>query len=240
MHKEIEYLTKYLPTDKLEEGLSRLEKGEAVQYIVGTVNFYGNELVVNPSVLIPRFETEELVYKTASYIQKYFEKPVRIADIGTGSGCIAIALKKKLEGAIIDAVDISLEALFVARENARKNDVEIKFLEGNLLDPLIGPYDVLISNPPYIDSSEEVMEVVRENEPHLALYADHNGLACYEEILGKASCILSSKNLIAFEIGELQGSMVKDLALHFFPKAKVTIEKDMQGRDRFVFIWNQE
>ena len=123
---DIEYLKKYLPEDKLEEGLKRLEKGEPVQYIVGNVDFYGLIFNVNPCVLIPRFETEELVSKTIEYIKRYFNYPIKVVDLGTGSGCIAVTLKHKLGNSIdMSAVDISKDALEVAKENARNNNADI-------------------------------------------------------------------------------------------------------------------
>lgn len=230
---DIEYLNKYLEKDKLEDGLHQLEKGIPVQYIVGNVNFYGYEIAVNPSVLIPRFETEELVSKTIEYLKD--KKNLKIADIGTGSGCIAIALKKKLN-CEVDAVDISSDALEVAKNNAIKNNVDIQFYQGNLLEPLQDKYDVLISNPPYIDREEEIMDIVKNNEPEIALYADNHGLACYEEILKTCKPYLKDKAMIAFEIGYLQGEAIIRLATKYLKKVTIKIEKDMQGRDRFAFI----
>ena len=152
---DTEYLEKYLPKEKLEEGKLRLKKGEPVQYIVGNVDFYGNKINVNKNVLIPRFETEELVEKTINYIKKYFGKKIDIVDLGAGSGCIAITLKKEID-CNMDAVDISSDALSVARENAKINNVDINFYEGDMLKPLNKKYDVIISNPPYISYNEEM------------------------------------------------------------------------------------
>ncbi|MEI3507710.1 MAG: HemK/PrmC family methyltransferase [Bacilli bacterium] len=146
---DIEYLKKYFP-GKLEDGIRMLEEGLPVQYIVGNVNFYGNTIKVNPDVLIPRFETELLVSKTIDYIKEYFDRDVEILDVGTGSGAIAIALKKSLD-AEVDAVDISVKALETARINATLNSVQINFFESDMLDGVIDKYDVIISNPPYIE-----------------------------------------------------------------------------------------
>ena len=150
------YLKKYLSKEDLEAGLKRLEKGEPVQYIVGEVDFYGYKIKVNKNVLIPRFETEELVFKTINYLNKYFKRPIKIVDLGTGSGCIAISLKKKLPQASISAVDISNQALIVAKENALLNKVELNFYLGNMLEPLNDTYDCIISNPPYLDRKSVV------------------------------------------------------------------------------------
>ena len=232
---DIDYLKKYLPSEKLEEGIEKLKRGEPVQYIVGNTDFYGNIIKVNKSVLIPRFETEELVEKTISYIKQMFKGKVKIADLGTGSGCIAITLKKEID-CDIDAVDISSDALKVAKENALNNNVEINFYVGDMLNPLSDKYDVIISNPPYISYDMEIMDNVKKNEPHIALYANNNGLYYYEEILKNINRYLKSPSLVAFEIGYEQGNDIILLVNKYLPKSKVVIEKDMQGKDRFAFI----
>ncbi len=233
------YVYKYLNNLGLyEEAIDKLIKGIPVQYVVGNVDFYGLILDVNENVLIPRFETEELVEKSIKYINDFFKKKVNIVDIGTGSGCIAIALKKNLLCSM-DAVDISDKALEVAKANTKKQNVDINFYKGDLLNPLSKKYDVIISNPPYIAHDEEIMELVDNNEPHLALYADNEGLKNYEEILQNASNYLNIKNMIIFEIGEKQGLKIKEIASNYFPDAKIKIEKDLQGRDRFIFIYNE-
>lgn len=234
---DIEYLEKYLDNPKLEEGKERLKNGEPVQYIVGNVNFYGNIIDVDKNVLIPRFETEELVDKLIKYINKYFDHKIDIVDLGTGSGCIAIALKKILN-TNIDAVDISEDALKVAKNNAFNNNTIINFYQGNMLEPLNKKYDIIVSNPPYIAYDEEIMDIVKNNEPHLALYADNNGLYYYEEILKNARKYLNEKSIIAFEIGYKQGMSIYDIAKKYFPNSKIKIEKDLQEKDRFVFIFN--
>jgi release factor glutamine methyltransferase len=232
------YLYDYLDDLNLyNDAIEDLIKGRPVQYIVGNVDFYGLNFKVNESVLIPRFETEELVEKTIGYIKRVFNHKVDIVDIGTGSGCIAISLKKNIE-CTMDAVDISTDALNVARYNANKLEADINFYDGNLLNPLTKKYDVIISNPPYIGKDEEIMGIVRNNEPHLALYADNGGLKCYEEILSNSPKYLNSKSIIAFEIGENQAKPIKEIALKYFFDADVFIEKDLQKRDRFIFIIN--
>ena len=228
---DIDYLKKYYDGN-LDEALELLKKGIPVQYIVGNVDFYGINLKVNKNVLIPRFETEELVSKVIEY-SRIFKNP-RIADIGTGSGAIAITLKKKIACEMV-ATDISHEALEVALENARLNSVDIDFKEGNLLEPLSGKFDIIVSNPPYIAYDEEIMDIVKNNEPHIALYADNNGLYYYEEILKNIKPYLKEKYLIAFEIGESEGESLRKLARKYLNKEAI-IEKDMQGRDRFAFI----
>lgn len=237
---DIEYLKKYLPEDKLEAGIKRLEKGEPVQYIVGNVDFYGLTINVNPCVLIPRFETEELVSKTIEYIKKYFDHPIKAVDLGTGSGCIAITLKKKIGNYIdMSAVDISNDALNVAKDNALNNAVDINFYHGDMLEPLEEKYDLIISNPPYIRRDEEIMKIVKDNEPSIALYAGNDGLENYEKILSNANKYLNDKSMMAFEIGWYQADKVVALAKQYFPEAIINVEKDMQERDRFIFIFNK-
>ncbi len=238
---ELEYLKKYIhPEDNLEEAIKRLENGEPVQYIVGDVDFYGNIIKVNKNVLIPRRETEELVEKTMEYIKKIFpNQEIDMLDIGTGSGCIPITLKKYFPNNNISAVDISQEALAVAKDNAKNNNVEINFIHSNIFENITGTYQCIISNPPYIKEDEEIMDIVKNNEPHLALYASNNGLYFYEKILHDANKYLDNKFIIAFEIGETQGQDILTIAGNYFPNAKLILEKDLQHLDRFVFIINE-
>lgn len=235
---EIEYLKKYLPSDKLEDGIKRLNNGEPVQYIVGNVDFYGYKINVNKNVLIPRFETEELVFKTINLIKKNLNENIKVLDIGTGSGCISIALKKEIPGLDITAVDISEDALLVAKNNALENNCEINFIKSDLFNNIDDKYDLIISNPPYISYDEQIMDIVKKNEPHLALYAKNNGLYFYEEIIKNSSNYLNDKNIIAFEIGYLQANEIKKMAHKYYPNSNIIIEKDMQEKDRFVFIIN--
>ena len=233
-----EYLKKYYKGN-IEDAYRRLDNGEPVQYIVGEVDFCGNILKVNKNVLIPRFETEELVEETSKYIKEHFKNPVDILDIGTGSGAIAISLKKKVDSNIT-ATDISKEALDVAKENAVLNKVDINFVNTNIYNNINTKFDVVISNPPYISYDEEIMDIVKNNEPHRALYASNNGLYFYEEILKNIKTILKDKYLIAFEIDEKQFNDIKRIKEIYLPESKITCKKDMQGRDRMVFITNIE
>lgn len=234
---EIDYLKKYY-NGNIDEAIKRLNSGEPVQYIVGNVDFYGSEFKVNKNVLIPRFETEQLVEKTIDYISEFFDRTVDIVDIGTGSGCIAITLKKQLD-CNMDAVDISYEALNVAKQNSINLNSEVNFIEGNLLEPLTKKYDVIISNPPYIAKDDkEIMDIVKTNEPHIALFADNNGLECYEKILSDAARCLKDRSIIAFEIGYMQANSIKKFVNKYFPNSIVKVEKDLQNKDRFIFIFN--
>ena len=235
MKEEIEYIKKYLhPEDNFEEALKRLEQGEPVQYIVGDVNFYGNTIKVNKNVLIPRRETEELVEKTIELL-KGIPNP-RILDIGTGSGCIPITLKKQIPSSIIDAIDISKEALEIANDNKETNNVDINLFQSDIFSNVKEKYDCIISNPPYISYDEEIMDIVKNNEPHLALYAPDNGLYFYKKIISDASNHLNKKGIIAFEIGETQSNEIINIAKKYFPTAKIISEKDLQHLDRFIFI----
>ena len=237
---ELEYLKKYLhKEDNLEEAIKRLEAGEPVQYIVGDVDFYGNIIKVNKNVLIPRRETEELVEKTTNYIKKYLNLNIKVLDIGTGSGCIPIALKKLIPSLEVSAVDISKEALEVATSNASDNNVDIKFIESDVFTNVDNKYDCIISNPPYIREDEEIMEIVSNNEPHLALFAKDNGLYFYKKIINESDKYLNDKFIIGFEIGEEQGQDIMSIAKEKYPNAKILLEKDMQHLDRFVFIINE-
>ena len=237
---ELEYLKKYLhKEDNLEEAIKRLEAGEPVQYIVGDVDFYGNIIKVNKNVLIPRRETEELVEKTVNYIKKYLNTEIDILDIGTGSGCIPITLKKLLPNSNITGADISKEALEVATSNASFNNKQVTFIESDVFTNITSKYDCIISNPPYIRYDEKIMDIVKNNEPHLALFAEDEGLYFYKKIISESPKYLKEKFIIAFEIGEEQGEAIKQIAKNQFPNAKVLLEQDMQHLDRFIFIINE-
>jgi len=236
---DLDYLKKYLSKEKLDEGIEMLKKGISPQYIVGNVCFYGNMIEVNNNVLIPRFETELLVDKTIKYIQKKFLdvdfKNLKILDIGTGSGCIAITLQKEL-GCNVTALDVSEKALEVAKGNAEENQVDVEFILSDVFSNVYGSFDVIISNPPYIREDEEIEEIVKNNEPHLALYAKDNGLYFYDRILRECKDCLNDKFLIAFEIGFEQGDAVKNLAYQYLDNVQVKVEQDYSKKDRFVFI----
>ena len=233
-------LLKYLKDKDLDTALKELESGIPVQYIVGNTNFYGYDFKVNRNTLIPRFETELLVEKTYNYIKKYFNKDnIKILDIGTGSGCIAITLNKLLNSCDITGIDISSEALEVAKENNISNNTNVKFIESDIFSNVSDKYDVIISNPPYISYDDiEVMDIVKNNEPHLALYAKDNGLYFYDKIIKDSSKYLNDKFIMAFEIGYKQGKDITKIVNKYYKDINMSVEKDYSGRDRFVFIWN--
>lgn len=238
MNKEIEYLKKYLKDKDMNIAIKELESGIPVQYIVGNVDFYGYTFKVNKNTLIPRFETELLVEKTIKYINKYFNNEIKILDIGTGSGCIAITLNKLLDNSRVTAVDISKNALDVARENNKINNTDVNFIESDIFSNINDKYDVIISNPPYISYDEDIMDVVYNNEPHMALYADDNGLYFYDKILMECRKYLNDRFFIAFEIGYKQGNDVINIINKYFDNVNISLEKDYNGRDRFIFVSN--
>lgn len=231
-----EYLKKYV-TENIEEAIERYKNGEPVQYIIGDVNFYGNTIKVNKDVLIPRYETEELVEKTIKKIKNKFNKKIDVLDLCTGSGCIAITIKKEINSNVT-ATDISSDALEVAKENVNLNNVDIKLINSDLFNNIDGKFDCIISNPPYISYDEEIDEIVKNNEPNIALYAPNNGLYFYEEILKNIKKYLNNEFIIAFEIGYKQGEFLVELANKYLNNVTISVEKDLQGRDRFLFIEN--
>ncbi len=231
-----EYLKKYV-TENIEEAIERYKNGEPVQYIIGDVNFYGNTIKVNKDVLIPRYETEELVEKTIKKIKNKFNKKIDVLDLCTGSGCIAITIKKEINSNVT-ATDISSDALEVAKKNVNLNNVDIKLINSDLFNNIDGKFDCIISNPPYISYDEEIDEIVKNNEPNIALYAPNNGLYFYEEILKNIKKYLNDEFIIAFEIGYKQGEFLVELANRYLNNVTISVEKDLQGRDRFLFIEN--
>lgn len=240
---DIEYLKKYIKENNLDNNyynncLKELEQGKPIQYIIGNVDFYGNIIKVNNHVLIPRFETELLVDLTIKKIKKYFpNQNIDILDLGTGSGCIAISLKKEINSNI-DALDISKEALELAKQNAIDNHVDINFINKDMTTFKDKKYDIIISNPPYISYDEEIMDIVRNNEPHLALYAKDNGLYFYKKILENIPYITKDNYLICFEIGQSQSTAIVDIAKRILKDINISVDKDYSRKDRFIFITN--
>ena len=233
----IEYLKKYYKGN-IDDAIKRLASGEPVQYIVGDVDFYGLNIDIDKRVLIPRFDTEELVEKTYNIIKRYFNDNIDIIDLGTGSGCISLALKHLLPNANITGVDISSEALLVAAHNSKKLNLDVNFIENDMLENINNKYDVIISNPPYLSKEISYVEhIVDSNEPKLALYAPNNGLYFYDKILSTCKNNLKEKYLIAFEMDEFQGETIKELAYKYLGNnIEVVIEKALNGNDRFIFI----
>ena len=222
---------------KFKKATKRLKK-EPIQYIVGSVNFYGYTFIVNKNTLIPRFETEELVNETIKRIKKLFKNSISILDIGTGSGCIGITLKKELPNSKITITDISKKTLKVAKQNINHLNVDIEVKQTNILKNIDKKYDCIISNPPYISKKEPIMNLVKRNEPKKALYAKQNGIYFYEEILKNAKKNLNKNFLIAFEIGNNQKKDIENIANKYFKNIKIETKKDLNNRDRMLFITN--
>lgn len=233
-----------LPEDiviKFKKGIkNHVQTGVPVQHLMGEDMFYGRTFMVNEHVLIPRPETEELVEHIISVANsKLTKRPLTIVDIGTGSGVIAITLALELSGVKVYATDISPHALLVARENAQRLGADIRFLEGNYVQPLIEhqlKVDILVSNPPYIAKSErdQLSRTVKEFDPEMALFADDHGLAAYKEILSLAPQVMKQSGALMFEIGYEQGEAVRELVRLHFPKSDVHVLQDLNGKDRIV------
>ena len=213
-----------------------------VQHIIGYSYFYGYKMKVSDKVLIPRPETEELVsYVMQTYDMVFDGLDVDVVDIGTGSGAIAIALAKEEPHFNVKASDISFEALEVAKENASLNEANVEFLQGDMLNPFIErgyKFDVLVSNPPYIPDDEYVEDIVKNNEPHVALFGGVDGMHFYDIILSNAKKILKEKNIILFEHSHSKKQEMLALANKYFPNARSEVIKDLNGKDRFTIIIN--
>lgn len=233
--KTTDLIKKYIPPEKQKEAEKSLLEGQPLQYIIGNVDFYGREFIVNKNVLIPRFETETLIEKTIKRIKKLNFEQISIVDLGTGSGCIGITLDKELECNVL-CLDISEEALLVAEENKNKLRSKVVIEKHDILKKISGNFDVIISNPPYISVNGSIEKVVKNNEPHIALFAEDNGLIFYKKIIEYSKEIVNKKFLIAFEIGYDQGEQIKSIAQNYYPTAKVSLEKDLCDKDRYIFI----
>lgn len=211
----------------------QLSQHRPAQYIIGKADFHDLKFAVDERVLIPRPETEELV---DLILQENSRAGLRILDIGTGSGAIAISLAKARPDWEVVAVDISEDALAVAQENARSNQVSVQFIQSDVLQAVTGQFDIIVSNPPYIspDDKDEVGANVLTSEPHLALFAEENGLAIYRQIAEQAGTFLKENGKLYFEIGYKQGQALTDLLALHFPEKRVRVIKDQFGQDRKV------
>ena len=216
-----------------------LNENKPMQYLIGTACFYGYDFIVNEDVLIPRYETEELVENILYRYDEHFGgKDVDVCDLATGSGCIAIALALEEKKMKVVATDISKEALNVAKRNNEKFNAGVKFLQGDMLNPLKGrKFDIFVSNPPYIPEDEDVMSLVKDNEPNLALFGGSDGMKFYRIILSGVKPYLKNKAMICFEHGYDKKEEMSELSKKYFPNSKVEVLKDLEGRDRMTFIY---
>ncbi|MFI5162284.1 MAG: peptide chain release factor N(5)-glutamine methyltransferase [Sphingobacteriales bacterium] len=225
--------------------LTRLKTGEPIQYILGHSEFYGLTFKVNPSVLIPRPETEELVEWILSSVGSSKFAVGNILDIGTGSGCIAISLKKNLPDYNVSAIDISSEALKTAQENAELNHVEINFISADILnlnsEIELPKFEIIVSNPPYVTMQDKTQmhTNVTDFEPHTALFApEDDPLIFYKAIADFASTQLEKGGLLFFEINESYGEQTIEL-LNNKSFTNIELRKDMSGKDRMIkAIWH--
>jgi release factor glutamine methyltransferase len=222
-----------------ETVLAQLKTQKPIQYILGETEFYGLPFYVNENTLIPRPETEELVAWILSNLHIHTSThSLKILDIGTGSGCIAIALAKNIPKAKVYAIDVSQKALAIAQKNALRNNVEVTFLEKNILktNDLEVQFDIIVSNPPYVRQLEkgEIQKNVLDYEPHLALFVeDHDALLFYRKIAQLAQKNLSQKGLLYFEINQyLAKEMLELLQKHNFKNSE--LKKDIYGNDRMI------
>jgi release factor glutamine methyltransferase len=214
------------------ELLERRRQGEPIQYITGETEFYGLPFRVTPDVLIPRPETEHLVEKVLE-LAANFAAP-RIVDVGTGSGCIAITLAHKLTHAAITAIDLSTVALTVARDNAKRNGVDLRFLEGDLLAPVAGErFEIVVSNPPYVPTAdrESLSVEVRDYEPAQALFAGEDGLEVYRRLIPAAFDALIPSGFVVLEIGYGQSPAITEM-LARCGFAQIEFVPDLQGIPR--------
>lgn len=229
--------------EKFNSIMDKLCLDMPLAYAMGVQYFYGYPIEVNSDVLIPRFETEELVLNVIQEIDEHFwDQPIHVLDVGTGSGAIACALKAECPNIHMFASDISEDALKQAQRNADNIKVHIDFYLGDMLQPFIDhsiKADVIVCNPPYIPSGEDVENSVKAYEPHLALFGGEDGLKFYRSVLSNAKYVVNEKNILAFEMGWNQGKTLSDLARSYFPDADISVLKDMQGKDRMLIVRNR-
>ncbi len=225
------------------EDLERYLNGEPVQYIKGKEYFFSREFFVNEDVLIPRYETEELVEQTLYRMDDYFKdyKQIDLCDVGTGSGAIAISLDLEEPKTYTVATDISEKALAVAQKNNDALGAHVTFYQGDMLAPLIDrgiKVDVFISNPPYIPQEQKIDPMVKDNEPHVALFGGDDGLYFYRKIFKDVHKVLKDRALLGFEMGFDQRELMEEAIHEYFGDEPHEIIKDMNGKDRMLFIYH--
>ena len=223
-----------------KSSLDALKENKPIQYVIGNVNFYGLKFIVNKNVLIPRFETEELVEQVVEYTKDLNKDKIKILDLGCGSGAIGLTLKSILKDSEVTLTDISKDALEVAKLNANNLNLDVTFIESDWFSNVkLEKYDIIVSNPPYIRTDEEIEEIVKNNEPSLALYGGVDGLDCYRKILANIKPYLNNKFLMAFEIGESQKEEIYDIVNKYLKDIEITCKKDLYGRNRMIFVRNK-
>jgi release factor glutamine methyltransferase len=234
--------------EEFQEGVRKHADGVPIQHIIGFEEFYSRSFKVNEHVLIPRPETEELIYYGLEKMKLLFAKglSLKAADIGTGSGAIAVTLKLESSDWPLEvlAVDISEEALSVANENSQRLGAEIECYQGDLLQPLIEKdlkLDLMLSNPPYIPLTDRLSlsDVVVDHEPQLALFGGEDGYDLYKRFMLQLPLVMNDMFLIGFEVGAGQGEKVADMLRETFPNAKTEVVMDINGKDRMVFCCSE-
>ena len=235
-------LSEQLSKEREEKYFSLIEKhikeDVPLSHLVGFEYFYDRKYKVTKDVLSPRMETEELIYKVIEYVKASSKNNFKILDLCTGSGIIAITLKKELSQFSIDVVasDISEEAIKVSKENAQSHDATIKFIQSDIFDNIADKFDIIVSNPPYIDRKDEVtmQDNVLKYDPHLALFAEEEGMYFYRKIIEQANDYLNENGVMFFEIGYDQKDKIIKLAdMNGF---SAEVYRDINGRDRMAFL----
>jgi len=235
-------LSEKLSQENEEKYFSLIEKhikeDVPLSHLVGFEYFYDRKFKVTKDVLSPRMETEELIYRVVEYVKSTKKNNLKILDLCTGSGIIAITLKKELSQFSIDVVasDISEEAIKVAKENAQSHDATTKFIQSDIFNNIADKFDIIVSNPPYIDRKDEVtmQDNVLKYDPHLALFAEEEGMYFYRKIIEQANDYLNENGVIFFEIGYDQKDKIIKLAdLNGY---SAEVYKDINGRDRMAFL----
>ena len=209
-----------------------------LSHLVGFEYFYDRKYKVTKDVLSPRMETEELIYKVIEYVKASNKNKFKILDLCTGSGIIAITLKKELDQVSVEVIasDISEEAIEVAKENAQSHNATIKFIKSDIFNDIDDKFDIIVSNPPYIDRKDEVtmQDNVLKYDPHLALFAEEEGMYFYRKIIEQANDYLNENGVMFFEIGYDQKDKIIKLA--DMNGYSVEVYKDINGRDRMAFL----
>ena len=226
--------------DNLEEVIAKIDEGYPIAYLIGDVSFYGYPFKVNENVLIPRFETETLIEKTIKLIKSLNLENSNLIDLGTGSGVIAITLKKEIPSLNITAIDKSKEALKVAIENSKLNNVNVDFQNQDIFNyELPENISIVISNPPYIEEDSNYNQNVLYEPKEAIFVSNTNPLIYYEQILKMAKEQITKKHLISFEIDEDHKEDMHKLCKKYFPSDNIVIEKDLAGKNRYAFIYSE-
>ena len=229
--------------DQFLAGMEEYYNGRPIQYIKGVETFFGRDFKVNEDVLIPRYETEELVENILYRIDDYFAdyQTITLCDVGTGSGAIATSLALEESRLKVYATDISVNAVNVAKENAKNLNADVEFMVGDMLEPLIDrniKVDIFVSNPPYIPQEQEIEAIVKDNEPHVALFGVADGLYFYRKIFKGVRSLLNDRALLAFQMGFDQRELMEEALQKYFPDDCYEIIKDINGKDRMLFIYH--